>query len=262
MGPELCTYLRPAFARIAGAIGNRIDADAPWLADRVLVLDDATLAALSRRGFPAHRIRVAPLPASPPPGCPSFPGRTARRGAPVRAVYVGNLDAYQGVDVLLAALRAAPALREALALDIVTASDPRRLEAEISRLGLSGSVRVSPHGSVHDAWRALADADIAVVPRSAPGGFPIKLVNALSAGVATIADSAIAVPLEHGVDAWLVDMRSPEALAAGLVALAASPKLRDRLARGAALAAWSRHDPARYVAAVEETYVALEQRRR
>jgi glycosyltransferase involved in cell wall biosynthesis len=257
MGPELHTYFRPAVARFARVLGNRIDADAPHLADRVLTLDDAARVTLSRGGFPEHRIRVVSIPASPPPGCTPIADRAARARAPVRAVYAGNLDAYQGIDVLLAAFRASPSLRDALELHIITASDARRLEAEISVLGLGGSVRVSPHGSVRDAWLAVAKADIAVVPRSAPGGFPVKLVNALSAGVATIADSAIAGSLVHGVDAWLVDMRAPEDLAAGLEAIASSRELRDRLARGAALAARRLHDPARYIAAIEETYAAL-----
>ena len=257
MEPELYMYFRPAFSRVARALGRRIDADAPHLADRVLTLDAATRAALASSGFPERRIRIASIPASPPPGCAPVADLAVRPGDRPRAVYAGNLDTYQGIEVLLAAFSTAPSLREALDLDIVTASDARGLEAEISRLGLAGCVRVSPHGSVRDAWIAVAGADVAVVPRSAPGGFPVKLVNALSAGVATIADSAIAVPLEHGVDAWLVDMRSAEELAAGLLALASSRELRDRLARGALLAARRLHDPARYVAAIEETYAAL-----
>jgi len=258
MGPELHTYFRPAFARAARALGARIDAVAPRLADRVIALDDASRAVLLRSGCPGQLVHVAPVPASPPPGCGPSAGRAARPGGALHAVYAGNLDAYQGIEILLAALReAAPSLRGALVLAIVTASGTRRLEEAITALGLGGLVRVTPHGSVRDAWLAVADADIAVVPRSAPGGFPIKLVNALSAGVATIADSALAVPLVHGTDAWLVDMRSPSDLAAGLVALAGSSELRDRLSRGASLAASRLHAPARYVAAIEEAYAAL-----
>jgi glycosyltransferase involved in cell wall biosynthesis len=261
LGPELWTYLRPTLRRAARAVGERIDADAPHLADRVIALDAATRAAIAASGYPEHRVHVAPPPAAPPPGCDAARPRAAAVGPALRAVYSGNLDAYQGVDVLLAALRTAPALHRDLLLEIVTASDARGLEREIARLGLAERVKISPHGSVRDAWSALAAADVAVVPRSAPGGFPVKLVNALSAGVATIADASIAVPLRHGVDAWLVDMRSPSALAAGLDALAGSPALRRTLARGGALAARRLHDPGGYVATLEAVYGSLAQTR-
>jgi glycosyltransferase involved in cell wall biosynthesis len=261
MGPELRTYLRPAFDGVARAIGRRIDADAPHLADRVLVLDDTTRAAVSGSGFPKSRVRVTRIPASPPPGCGPAVRRPGRSSSRPCAVYCGNLDAYQGVAVLVDAYTASPPLREALALEIVTASDARGLEAEIARRGLEEHIRVVPHGSVREAWDALASADLAVVPRSASGGLSVKLVNALSAGVATVADATIASPLVHGVDAWLTDMREPEALAADLSTLAADPELRARLARNAALAAARLHAPARYVAAIEETYAALRRRR-
>jgi glycosyltransferase involved in cell wall biosynthesis len=258
MGPELHTYFRPAFARAARAAGTRIDAAAPRLADRALVLDEQARAVLLRHGVPPHRIHVAPVPASPPPGCAPSAERPRRGGSPLRAVYAGNLDAYQGIDILLAAFSAAaPALRGVMALDIVTASDARGLRAEHARLALGELVRVVAHGSVREAWEAVAGADVAVVPRSSPGGFPIKLANALAAGVATIADSALAAQLRHGEDAWLVDMRSPGALAEALVALASSRELRERLARGAAGAAKRLHAPARYLAAVEEAYFAI-----
>lgn len=261
MEPELHTYLRPSLEAPARALGGRMDAALPFLADRVVALDGAGREALLRHGFPEGRIAVCRVPACPPPGAEAPARRERPPGEPLRAVYAGNLDGYQGLPVLLEAFRELSRAGGAgVALDIVTASDPARLEAGIARSGLRGAVRIVPHGTAEEVFRSVASADMAIVPRSARGGVPVKLVNALAAGVPVIADREIARELGHGVGAWLADMRSPGGLAAAIGAVAASEELRRRLSAGAREAAGRLHDPERYAAALEELYGSLSRR--
>ncbi len=259
MGPELGTYFPRALGAPARAVGAWVDAIAPFLADRVVALDDDGHDAVARSGYPREKVLVGRIPACPPPRCAPLPRQ--ERAGPLRVVYAGNLDRYQGLDVLLGAFRAAaPALGEGARLEIVTASRADPLEAEIRGLGLTGSVRISRHGAPEEAFLRVAAADVAVVPRSARGGVPVKLVNAFAAGVPVIADRALAERVAHGEEAWLVDMRSPAALAEGLAALAASEELRLSLARGALRAAHRLHYPDRYVASLEALYRVLSSR--
>jgi len=254
MEPELQTYVRPSLARLMRAVGAWMDGSLPFLADRVVALDGDGRDAVVRRGFPEGRVVVGRIPACPPPDYVPD-ARARRRDGVLRAVYAGNLDGYQGLDVLLDAMgRLENGPASAVRLEVVTASKTNALDAKLRRLGLEGRVRLTRHGSAEEVFRFVASSDLAIVPRSARGGVPIKLVNSFAAGVPIIADRELAEHVVHGEEAWLVDMRSPEALAWGIEALAVSKELRLALSRGARGAARRLHDPSAYAATLEGVY--------
>ena len=95
--------------------------------------------------------------------------REARLEGPV-VLYAGNLDAYQGLDVLFEATRG-------MTLLVATES-----EGELPPRALRWPLR-----DEHDRRRAHAAADLVVVPRRAPGGLPIKLLDALARDVPVVA---------------------------------------------------------------------------
>lgn len=102
-----------------------------------------------------------------PPG--HIPERERPLPGPV-VLYAGNLDAYQGLDVVYEATRG-------LTLLVATEStDP--LPPHAQRWPLANEA---------DRRRAHAAADVVVVPRKAPGGLPIKLLDALSRDVPVVA---------------------------------------------------------------------------
>lgn len=250
MGPELGTYLPRPLALPARIAGTALDRLLPQLADAVVTVDPATAGLLIDGGLPARRVSFVPPPALVPP----LPAQVPREsGARLRAVYAGNLDGYQGLDGLLEALALlSPASRAALAVEFVTGSDPGALACRIRARGLRDLARVVGHGPFETAWPRIASADIALVPRSSAGGAPIKLVNALAAGQAVLADRAVASHLVHGAEAWLVDMADPRAVAAGLDRLAGDGELRAALGRGAARVAAGLHCPEANTRAIEE----------
>jgi glycosyltransferase involved in cell wall biosynthesis len=254
MEPELQTYMHRSLARPMRAIGAWMDGNLPFLADRIVALDGDGRDAIVRRGFPEGRVVVGRVPACPPPGYVPE-AREGRENDVLRAVYAGNLDRYQGLDVLLDAIRRLERVSScAVRLEIVTASETSALEAKLRKLGLEGSVGLSRHGNAQEVFRFVASSDLAIIPRSARGGVPIKLVNAFAAGLPIIADRELAEHVAHGEEAWLVDMRSSEALACGISVLAASKELRVSLSRGALGAALRLHDPSAYAATLERVY--------
>jgi len=208
--------------------------------------------------MPRDRVTCVPPPAMIPPTAKAA-GRA--EDGPVRAVYAGNLDGYQGLEELLAGLRLlGPAARGSLAVEVITDSDGRSFEARARALGLMDTVRVTAHGAFERAWPRIASADIALVPRSSTGGAPIKLVNALAAGQAVLADTRGAGHLIHGEEAWLVEMGDPAAVAAGLERLVRDELLRARLGRGALRAAARLHRPEASIRAIEAAYRGLVRR--
>ena len=118
-------------------------------------------------------------------------------------------------------------------------------------------VRLKPHDTLEQAWFRLLAADFVLVPRYSPGGVPIKLVNALAAGKAVLMDRRMSGELIHGEEVWIVDMRDPVAVAAGIERLITDEVLRRRLSAGAARAAERLHDPALVTAALESLYEEL-----
>ncbi|MCB9596817.1 MAG: glycosyltransferase, partial [Sandaracinaceae bacterium] len=102
-----------------------------------------------------------------------------------------------------------------------------------------------------DRRAAHAAADLAWVPRGAPGGLPMKLLDALSRGVPTVAVRRATAGIELGDAATVVRDDDPEALAAAaLITLEARDAARALGLRGRAHVA-REHDDASYLAAID-----------
>jgi glycosyltransferase involved in cell wall biosynthesis len=254
LGPELPGYFPRYAGRPAALAGGLADRALPRLADRVIVVSEAIRDRLTGDRIDQDRVRLLRPAAEPPP--PASNSQTT--GGRIRAVYVGNLDAYQGIAALFAGLRELPwPTRSRLRIELVTASRAEDLIYETRRDGLEDVVRIVPHGSIDQAWSRLLGADIALVPRHSPGGAPIKLVNALVAQKAVLLDERLAGELRHGDEAWVVDMRDPRAVADGIERLVDDTDLRRRLGIGAGRAAKRLHDPDAHLSKLESIYGEL-----
>lgn len=210
-------------------------------ADLIITPSAVTAAELRRRGALAERIAVIPNGVDES----LFGYREPRdpSGRPLRLLYVGTMTAWQGVHHALEALRLLlrdhPA--ELALVGPARARQRRELAARCAALGIDE--QVSYLGPVSQA--ALVDhyhwADVALVPLPAndrnlvQGCCPLKLIEAMSAGVPAIASDlpvvrALASPEEH---ALLVRPGSPKATKDALVRLNASPRLAATLAAAA-----------------------------
>ena len=225
LGEEIATYLPTGFGGAASRLGTIVEAEicrraatrfavSPWLADHIE----------QQHGTDC---RYAPIPWA----CPA-PMLDAQRHATRQALgvgdayavaYAGNLDRYQGWEALV---DAAARLRPRPRLLIATASDPAPVRARVERLKLD-TVFV-PLATEPERQRLYAACDVAVVPRATPGGLPVKLLDAMSRGVAVIAQRRAV----GGVDTdggCLVVNNSTEALCDALRSLRDDRDLASRL---------------------------------
>jgi glycosyltransferase involved in cell wall biosynthesis len=219
---ELPSYGPRAIATPLRRVGRRLDVALARRADAGLALSAAGAARLCD----ARLLRVIPpgLEAAPAPTPAEIARVCARFELPPRgfALYAGNLDAYQDLDLLDAAAARLPDLPVAVATPADTAS--RWPHLRVARVADAAEARILLHGAV-----------LAVAPRGCAGGFPIKLLNYMEAGRAIVARAGQVDSLVDGENARLVPRdASPAQLAAALDALHRDP------ARAAALGAAAR----------------------
>jgi glycosyltransferase involved in cell wall biosynthesis len=254
MGLELHTYFRSRAGRwLGGVVGRWVDAHLPRRADCCLVLSPQAADYFTRRG--AEHVKVVP------PGIDYETGNSARGqrlvgDGPV-ALYSGNLDRYQDLDLLLHAFRIVVDGHSDVRLVISTHAEPGRLSAKVRDLGLDQRVVVisgDDFGTVRDL---MAAASVAVCPRTSCLGFPIKLLNYMAAGKAIVASEGSACGLRHLENGWVVEDGDAAGMAAAILSLLDDPDVAQRLGESARRTVRLEHTWDRAAAAIESAYQHL-----
>lgn len=174
MGEELPEYFKHRISRrLAAKLGCLLDKNVPRRADLALGLTESAARTLTGLGcrqvrWVAPGVDFAELENVKP---------TVLDGGPW-VVYAGNPDAYQDLDVLVAAMRQIP---EA-GLLLVSASDM----SHWANLGLP-RLRTVLTTDFERVKSLIAGAALAALPRAVCSGYPIKLLNYLGLGVPTVA---------------------------------------------------------------------------
>jgi mannose-6-phosphate isomerase-like protein (cupin superfamily)/glycosyltransferase involved in cell wall biosynthesis len=233
LGSELACYSPPRFARALDALGRGVDG---WLArrcDGVIALGEHTARELARlrsgdaggRRGRSDVVSIAPgLAPRAAPSLAEIERACARHGLErgCYAIYAGNLDAYQNLAELAEVARAHPEL------PIVAAT----AEGESARSELAG-LRIA-RSSAEEARALCFGAALAVAPRRLRGGFPIKLLNYMEAGLPIVCRAGLADSLVHARSAWLIsDTAGPRELGDAMQQLARERTLARELGRGA-----------------------------
>jgi glycosyltransferase involved in cell wall biosynthesis len=117
------------------------------------------------------------------------------------ALYAGNLDAYQGLEAVSEAMAKLVRARPELVWLIATQSPSREFSRRLERAGLKGHIRFASLADECDRRRAHAASDLALVPRAAAGGIPIKLLEALVRGLPVVANRTACAGLALPPDA-------------------------------------------------------------
>jgi len=226
MSDELPYYFRGS--DVARKVGLWLDRTFPRRADRVIVPHRRLAGHLVLRGCDHARVSVVP----PPLRVADFEPSTAGEEIPP-VLYTGNLDAYQNLGLLFAAMeRVRKRLPEAR-LQIATSEAVSYPDTE--------TVPVRAFDSLH---RLLAKDSVVALPRVSWSGYPIKLLNAMAAGKAVVACHSAAYPLTDGADGIIVPDNDAAAFADALHRLLTDPPLRERLGRAARATAEAAHNPA------------------
>jgi glycosyltransferase involved in cell wall biosynthesis len=155
----------------------------------------------------------------------------------VCCMYVGNLESYQGIDLLLESFRLLPAGSGAAPATLVvaggTAPHIRRYAERAAALGLAGRVRFIGPQPVSRLAALLAVADVLVSPRARGNNTPMKIYSYLAAGKAILATDLPTHTQVLTPDVALLAPPQPPAFAAALARLVAEAPLRQRLGAAA-----------------------------
>ncbi|MDP6551623.1 MAG: glycosyltransferase family 4 protein [Arenicellales bacterium] len=205
--------------------------------EQVVLLEDFALAVDDNSGQPVDRLRQLL----------SVSG--------LLALYVGNLEPYQGLDLLLAGFaRVDPQCDLSLVLIGGSPADLADYQAKASSLGISQRVYFLGPRPVSQLNDYLSQADILVSPRLKGVNTPMKIFSYLDSGRPIIATdiSSHTQVLDPGC-ALLVDP-TPDALAQGFNQLAADQSLRQTLGQAGQSLARTRFSFSRFQATVNELY--------
>ena len=153
----------------------------------------------------------------------------------VTLLYIGNLEKYQGIDLLLEAFAAAQEQATTLRLVIIGGSDDdiAAYTQKAADLGLGEKSHFAGRRPVADLHHYLRQADILVSPRSKGFNTPMKIYSYLDSGRVTLATrmQTHTQVLDDSI-AYLVEATTTS-MADGLITLAADKELRETLAASA-----------------------------
>ena len=255
LGPELPTYL-PARARsLAARAGVALDVSLARRADATLAVSPRLAEHLSSAS--GRDVRHLPVPWTIPPPIEPAERRKARARfgfGPLDPVvlYAGNLDAYQGLELLARAFAVLSRHRADARLLVATASAPEPLEKALWSLGCMERTTFAPLADEPDRRIAHAAADVACINRAVEGGLPIKLLDALARGVPSLVSRRATAGLALGDAAIVVPDDDHEAFAAAaLIAIEARESAPERGRRGVEYVRRA-HAPTEYLRVIDQ----------
>lgn len=175
------------------------------------------------------------------------------------ALYVGNLQRYQGVEQVVRAMAQVPkTLDVTLVLIGGSESDITRVRALVRKLHLEERVYLLGPRPLAQLTGFLAQADILVSPRSQGSNTPMKVYSYMNSGTPILATRILShTQVLDDNCAQLVEP-NPQALARGLAALATDEKLRERLGSAARRRAREKYSVEAFREKVRAAYRTLE----
>ncbi len=153
----------------------------------------------------------------------------------VMLMYVGNLERYQGIDLLLASF--AKALKSKPDAHLVAiggnADDVQKYQAQAQALGVSDRIHFIGPRPIAKLKHYLAQADIVVSPRTQGNNTPMKLYSYLDSGKALLATDLTTHTQVLNDRIALLAKPEVDAFAKGIEHLIEHPELRARLGKAA-----------------------------
>lgn len=158
------------------------------------------------------------------------------------AVYVGNLEHYQGIDLLLQAMEKLLA-EPKLHLVIIGGSqdDVRDYRNKAEQMSISGNVHLLGPRPVGQLMYYLKQADILVSPRTKGKNTPMKIYSYMASGKPVLATDISSHTQVLDSDCACLVKADGESIASGLKTLLDNEEMRDRLGKAAAARAATNH---------------------
>lgn len=146
-------------------------------------------------------------------------------------MYIGNLEQYQGIDLLLDSFSLALS-QSRIAHLVIIGGAPEQIEwyrQQAKACGIHDHVHFTGPRPIKHLAHYLAQADILVSPRIQGNNTPMKLYSYLDSGKALLAtDLPTHTQVLNSQVAWLTAPR-PDAFAQGMLKLIREPDLRQQL---------------------------------
>jgi glycosyltransferase involved in cell wall biosynthesis len=233
MSDEFYTYFRLKIPQIlARGAAHLMDRYIPRHADFIIAINRPVANYLIEHGVPADKIKFIP-PGIDFGGNLPDPDPALRRklnlGDGPLILYVGNLDGYQRMDLLLDALPEIFSRCAEARLLLLTGSDSEPLMRSAHERGFADRITVAPHPPFDKVREIMALGTVAVNPRVSWSGFPIKLLNYMAARLPVVAFSGAAAPITHEVNGLLVPAEDTRGFASAVIRLLEEPVLAQRL---------------------------------
>ena len=177
----------------------------------------------------------------------------------VKLLYVGNLEAYQGVDLMLEAFALAAGRRADATLTVVGGlpEHVERNRAKAQSLQWSGRVVFTGPRPLEVLPRVLRWADVLVSPRRKGINTPMKVYNYMQAGRAIVATNLPTHTQVLDATTAVLTEPTPAALAEGMVALIDDPQRRERLGAAAQRRVEEEYGPARWLERLRGFYAGI-----
>jgi glycosyltransferase involved in cell wall biosynthesis len=248
---------------VLSTIGRAVDRSLAARADAVAAIAPALRDVLEQRC--EREVAYLPVPWAVPTPATVEERREARESLRLGAdddvlLYAGNLDAYQGWELLLPALERVARRRDRARLLVGTESDAAPLTRAAAEAGVADRLVVTRLDGEAARRRIHAAADVAVVPRRSPGGLPIKLLDALARGVPSVCASRAAAGLDLRGAAMIAADDDPDALAAAVLTTLSAPAAARDLASRARAYIQTDHAPERFFLAFDDLVATLDTR--
>ncbi|MGA7538151.1 MAG: glycosyltransferase [Steroidobacteraceae bacterium] len=209
-------------------------------------------------GVPVFLIEDVALPA-PQHGGGAEPLRELLGLRGELALYIGNLQRYQGIEQLVRAMALVPKER-ALTLVIIGGwpEDIRRVRALVRKLHLEERVCLLGPRPLAQLEGFLAQADLLVSPRLLGCNTPMKVYSYMNSGRAILATRIASHTQVLDEECALLVEPNPQAIANGLATLAANAGLRSRLGAAARRRALEHYSVEAFRRKVYAAYQTLE----
>lgn len=240
--------------------------------ERAAIRNSAAVAAVcdslaelaDRNGSPRTAIlRDVPLLDQHDAGQPGRGFRNELNLSGICLLYVGNLESYQGIDLMLQGFARVP--QDAHAHLVIVGGVPAHVEKYrrmADELGLAGKAHIIGPRPLSDMSALMAEADILVSPRIKGTNTPMKIYSYMAAGKAILAtdlfthtqvlDPSTACLAPPSVDAFAQAMRD----------LIGDPGRREQWGRAAAHAVRTRYSMDVYRRTLNELYDGLSGKKR
>ncbi|MGH8296127.1 MAG: glycosyltransferase [Steroidobacteraceae bacterium] len=220
--------------------------------------DLARHATVDAPGVPVFLIEDVALPAQPLGGG-AEPLRELLDIEGALALYVGNLQCYQGVEQLVRAMAQLPQAPDLTLVLIGGAQEGiARVRSLVRKLHQEERVYLLGPRPLAHLGGFLAQADIVVSPRLRGSNTPMKIYSYMNSGTAILATRIASHTQVLDDDCALLVEPVPQALAKGLVTLATNDALRARLGAAGHRRAVERYSVEAFRQKVRAAYRTLE----